>query len=89
MNDHNILLHHTIYHINQLKTDHLTAKHLCRHIHSGLTPEQLSRIRPEDEDTPILDIPFDDTWKATRLSEDNIKSLPNSNSAINNYKMST
>ena len=44
---HKTLLRHTIYHVNQLKTNHLTAKHLCRHIHNGLTPKQLIRIRPE------------------------------------------
>jgi hypothetical protein len=61
INDHKTLLHETIYHAKQLKTDHLTAKHLCQHIHNGFTPEQLARIPLEDEDTPILDIPFEAT----------------------------
>jgi len=70
--DHKTLLHKTIYHVKQLKTDHLTTKHLCQHIDSGLTPEHLARIHPEDEDTPILGIPFQATWKAAWLSEDTV-----------------
>jgi hypothetical protein len=35
--DHKTLLYKTTYHVNQLKTDHLTSKHLCPHIHSGFT----------------------------------------------------
>jgi hypothetical protein len=84
--DHKTLLHKTIYHVNQFRTDHLTAKQLCQHIDSGFTPEHLSRIHPEDEDTPILDIPFQATWKATWISEDTAKSLPNGTSALQNYK---
>jgi hypothetical protein len=71
-----------------LKTDHLTAKHLCHHIHIGLTPEHLTRIRTEDEYTPILAIPFEVTWKATWLSEAIVRSLPNGNSAVHNYRIS-
>ncbi len=48
INDHKTLLHQTIYHVNRLKTNHLTAKHICHHIHNGLTPEGLTRIHPED-----------------------------------------
>jgi len=70
--DHKTLLHKTIYHVDQLKTDHLTAKHLCRHIHNGFTPDHLARIRPENEDTPILSILFKVTLKVTWLSEDTI-----------------
>jgi cytochrome c peroxidase len=62
--DRKTLLHKTIYHAKQLKTNYLTAKQLCQHIDTGFTPEQLTRIHPEDEDTPILDIPFQATWKA-------------------------
>ena len=71
-----------------MKTNHLTAKHLCHHIHNGLTPERLTRIHPEDEDNPILAIPFEVTWKATWLSEDIVRSLPNGSSAIHNYTIS-
>ncbi len=71
-----------------MKTDHLTTKHLCHHIHSGITPKHLTRVHPEDEDTPILDIPFEVAWKATWLSEDIGRSLPNGNSTIPNYMMS-
>ena len=56
--------------------------------HNGLTPEHLVRIRPEDEDTPSLAIPFEVTWKAACLWEDIVRSLPNDNLAIHNYKMS-
>jgi len=86
VNDHKTLLHQTIYYTNQIKTDHLTAKHLCQHIHNGFTPKHLSRVCQEDEDTPILAIPFEVTWQATWLSEDTIRSLPNGNSAIQNYE---
>ncbi len=85
---HETLLHKTTYHVKQLKTDHLTAKHLCQHIHSSFTPEHLARMHPEDEDTPILDIPFEATWKAAWLLEDTVRSLPNDNPTIQNYKTS-
>jgi len=88
INDHKTLLHQTIYHVNHLKTDQLTAKHLCQHIYNGLTPEHLTRIRSEDEDTPILAIPFEVSWKAIWLSEDTARSLPNGNPAIHSYKLS-
>ena len=74
---HKTLLHRTSYHAKQLTTDHLTAKQLCNHIYSGFKPEHLTRIHPDDEDTPILDIPFQATWKSTWLSEDTARSLPN------------
>ena len=67
-----------------MKTDQLSAKHRCHHIHSGLTPEHLTRVHPEDEDTPILDIPFGVRWQATWLSEDIARSLPNGNTTIHN-----
>jgi hypothetical protein len=88
INDHKTLLHKTIYHENQINIDHLTAKHLCQHIHSGFTPKHLTRVCPEDEDTPILGIPFEVTCQATWLSEDTIRSLTNGNPAIQNYKIS-
>jgi hypothetical protein len=88
IHDHTTLLHKTIYHVNQIKTDHLTTKHPCQHIHSGFTPKHLALARPEDEDTPILAIPFEVTWQATLLSEDTIRSLPNGNPTIHNYKIS-
>jgi len=83
INDHKTLLHQTIYHVSQLKTDHLTAKHPCDHIHGGLTPEHRNRINPEDEDTPILSIPFE-----VNGSEDIVRSLPNGSSALQNYRIS-
>jgi len=86
--NHKTLLHQTTYHVNQLKTNHLAAKHCCHHIHSGLTPKHITRIHYEDEDTPILAIPFEVTWKATWLSEDIVRSLPTGNSAIHNYGIS-
>jgi hypothetical protein len=36
--DHKTLLHKTLYHVKQLKTDLLSAKHLCQHIDNGFTP---------------------------------------------------
>jgi hypothetical protein len=89
INDHKTLLHKTIYHVNQIKTDHLTAKHLCQHIHSGFTPRHLARVCPEAKDTPLLAIPFEATWQATLLSEDTIRSLPNGYPAIQSYKIRT
>jgi len=86
--DHKTLLHKTIYHVNQLTTKHLTTKHLYQHIDNGFTPAHLARIHPEDEDTPILDILFQATWKGAWVSEDTAKSLPNGNLAIHNYKTS-
>jgi hypothetical protein len=53
INGHKTLLHKTIYNVNHLKTNRITAKHLCQHSHCGFTPKHLARIRPEDEDTPI------------------------------------
>jgi hypothetical protein len=85
INDIKILLNQTINHINQLKTDNLPAHHLCRHIHDGFVPEQLTRIHPEDEDIPILAIPFEVRWKPTWLSEDTVRSIPHGNIAIHNY----
>jgi hypothetical protein len=88
INDHKTLLHKTIYHVNQIKTDHLTTKHLCQHVHSGFTPKHLARVCPEDENTPIFAIPFEVIWQPTWLPEDTIRSLPNGNLAIHNYKIS-
>ena len=88
VNDFKILLHQNFCHENQWKTNHLTAKHLCHRIHSGRTPEHHTRVHPEDENTPILAIPFEVTWQATWLSEDFVKSLPNGNSLICSYMMS-
>jgi hypothetical protein len=58
INDHKILLKQTIYHTNQWKLDQLTAKQLCHHIYSSLATRGLTRVHPEDADTPILTIPF-------------------------------
>jgi hypothetical protein len=85
--DHKTLLHKTIYRVKHLKTYHLTAKHICQHFHSGFTPEHLARIHPDDEDTPILDIPFKATWKEAWLPEDIARSLLNGNTAIHNYNI--
>ena len=71
-----------------MKTDQLIAKHLCHHIHSDLSPEHLTHIRPEDEDTSILAITFEVKWKAAWLSEDIVRSLPNGNSTIHKYRIS-
>ena len=77
-----------MYHVSHIKTDHLIAQHLCRHIHNGFTPNHLARVCPEDEETPILATPFEVTWQATWLSEDTIRSLPKGNTTIQTYKIS-
>jgi hypothetical protein len=46
------------YHVKKWNTTHITAKQLCHHINSGLTPKNLTRVNPEDKDTPILTIPY-------------------------------
>ena len=56
--DYKILLKHILYNINHWKPENLTAKLLCHLIHSDLTPGDLTRIRPEDEETSIISIPF-------------------------------
>jgi len=56
--DHKTLLHKIVNHVKQLKNENLSTKHLCQHVDSGFTPEHLARIHPEEEDTPILGIPF-------------------------------
>ncbi len=66
--DHKNLLHQTIYHINNWKTEHLFAKHICHHIHNGVVPKNLNRVHEDDEDTPLLSIPFEVTWKETWLT---------------------
>ena len=74
--------------VNHLKIDRLAAKHLCQHMYNDFTPEHLACIRPEDEDIPILAIPFEVTWKAAWLLEDIVRSLPTGNPSIHNYKIS-
>ena len=38
---HKPLLRQTIYHVNKWHIEHLTARQLCKHINTGLTPEHL------------------------------------------------
>jgi len=85
MDGHKHLLHQTIYHVNKWHTAHLTAKHLCEHIYNGLTPDHLKLDRPDDEDTPILSIPFQVTWKPTWVPEDTVLTTPSGTTTINNY----
>ncbi len=81
-NDHKILLHKTTYHVNPWKTDKLATKQIYHHIRNGLAPKNLTRVHPEDEDTPILSLPFEVTWKATWFTEYCVKALPNGNTTI-------
>jgi hypothetical protein len=50
-----------------------------------VTPEHLARVHPEDEDTAILSIFFEVTWKAAWLTEDNVKALSNGITTIHTY----
>ena len=63
-------------HFNRWKPEYLTAKQICHHIHSGLMPGDLTRVHPEDEDTPIISIPFQVVWKATWLTKETVMSSP-------------
>jgi hypothetical protein len=69
VDNNKIQIHNTIYHyVNNLNTAHITAKRLCQHIDSGLTQKNLARIDPEDEDTPILSIPYKVEWNSAWLT---------------------
>jgi hypothetical protein len=59
IDNHKHLLRNTIYHVRKWRKDTITTKQLYRHIDNGLIPNKLDRTNPEDEDTPILSIPFD------------------------------
>jgi len=64
------------------------AKDLCKHIHSELAPHHhLTRIHPEDEDTPILSIPFDVTWRGAWLEDSDLLQLPHGKSALETYAL--
>ncbi len=52
---------------------------------NGLTTAHLTRDNPEDEDAPILSIPFKVTWKPSRVSEATILTTPSGKSTIDNY----
>jgi hypothetical protein len=58
---------------------------LCQHIDRGLTQEHLARVYREDEDIPILSIPFGVTWKIAWLTEGTVMALPNGKTTINIY----
>ena len=55
---HKTLLQHTVYHVNQWGTEHLSARYLCRHNEEGLKPSSFTRLHSDDEDTSILSIQF-------------------------------
>ncbi len=86
---HKHLLHHTIYHVNKWRTEHLTTKQFCPHRMDGLTTAHLTRESPEDEDTPILSIPLRVTWNPTWMSEATVLTTPsgkNNNRQLYNFK---
>jgi hypothetical protein len=68
-----------------LNIEHLTAKQLCKHINNRLTPEQLTQDHSEDEDTPILSILFQITWKPAWMPEEIILTTPSGKTIIDNY----
>ncbi len=51
----------------------------------GLTAEHLTRDNSDEEDTPILLIPFTVTWRPTWVSEDTVLTTPSGNSTIATY----
>jgi hypothetical protein len=50
-----------------------------------MAPVQLTRIHPNDEDTPILSIPFNVAWKSSWITETNILNILNGKITINKY----
>jgi hypothetical protein len=75
------------YHVNRWNPTKLTAKHLCNHIHSGITPAQLTRVHPEDEGTPILSIAFNVAWNSAWVTESDLLHLPDVKIAIDKYML--
>ena len=51
----------------------------------GQNTEHLTRDKSDDEDTPILSIPFTVTWKPTWVSEDKEITTHSGNSTIATY----
>ena len=66
---------------NHRKTTMPTTQHML----TGITPTQLTRVHPEDEDTPILSTPFDFAWNSAWLIKSNTISIPNSKQTIDKY----
>jgi hypothetical protein len=59
IDSHTILLHNTVYRVHKWKEDTLTTTQLSRHVENGLVSNnKLDKTNPDDEDTPILSIPF-------------------------------
>jgi hypothetical protein len=82
---HKHLPHCTIYHVNKWRPEHLTAKQFCQHRMEGLTYAHLTRDNSEDEDTPILSIPFRVTWNPTWVSKTTVLTTPSGKSTIDKY----
>jgi hypothetical protein len=82
---HKHLQHCTIYHVNKWKTDHLTAQQFCHHRMEGLTAEHLTRENSDDEDTPILSIPFKVTWQPTWVHDTTVLTTPSGKTTIDTY----
>ena len=84
---HKHLPHCTLYHVNKWKLEHLTAKQFCHHRMEGLTTAHLTQENSDDEDTPILSIPFRVTWNPTWVSETTVLTTLNGKNTINNYNV--
>jgi hypothetical protein len=82
---HKILLHNTVYRVHKCKEDTLTATQLSRHDEIGLVPNKLDKTNPDDEDTPILSIPFNIDWKPAWVKESLELTTPNGKTAIDTY----
>jgi hypothetical protein len=89
IDNHKLQLHNTIYHVKNFNTTYVTAKQLCHHIDTGLTPKALDRINPEDEDTPILSIPYKVEWNNAWLTEPDLHHAHNGTQALETYKQTT
>ena len=54
----------------------------------GLTAEHLTRENSDDEDTPILSIPFKVAWQPTWVRETTVLTTPSGKTTIDNYNTS-
>jgi hypothetical protein len=89
VDDHKIQLHDKIYHVKTWEPSTITAQILCQHISQGHAPKQRDRVNEEDEDTPILSIPFKVEWDSARITETDIILAHNGKQTIETYTLNT